>query len=132
MNKNKTIDDLWEELKATDEYAESVINTSQMISQIINSLIKARLDLGLTQEQLAQKVSMKQSAIARLESLRTVPKLDTVINIANALGVKIEARTTTLGKNEHLHKTELAVTQTYSYSANIPENFTYTNVACSW
>lgn len=54
-------------------------------------IIKAwREYLGMTQEQLAEKVNMKQSALARLESGSGKPRDATLIKLATAFGVKPE------------------------------------------
>ena len=51
-----------------------------------------RVKSGLTQRQLAEKCEIKQSAIARMESLQAIPRLDTMIKIARSLNVKIAVR----------------------------------------
>lgn len=48
-------------------------------------LIKARLNKNLTQSELAYRTGLKQSAIARIENQGTLPRLDTVYKIAEAL-----------------------------------------------
>ncbi len=54
-------------------------------------IIKAwREYLGMTQEQLAEKVNMKQSALARLESGSGKPRAATLIKLATAFGIKPE------------------------------------------
>lgn len=50
-------------------------------------LIGARIDAGLTQEELAQRMGTTQSAIARLESGTQIPTLDTLWRLAAVLGV---------------------------------------------
>lgn len=51
------------------------------------ALIQARLAAGLTQQQLADRLGKKQSAIARLETGRHPPRLDTLVEIARATEV---------------------------------------------
>lgn len=60
-----------------------------MITNIINSLISQRHKLGLTQQQLADKTQLTQSVIARFESKKTTPQLNTLLKVANALDCDI-------------------------------------------
>ncbi len=48
-------------------------------------LIKARLNKSLTQNELAYRAGLKQSAIARIENQGSLPRLDTIYKIADAL-----------------------------------------------
>jgi len=61
------------------------------IFEIKKQLIKARLEKGLTQEEIAQKMGTSKSNISRLESLNNTytPNLMTLINYANALNTKL-------------------------------------------
>ncbi len=55
-------------------------------SRIIDSLIQQRHNQGMTQKQLAQSACLTQSVIARLESKKAIPQLDTLLKVASALG----------------------------------------------
>jgi transcriptional regulator with XRE-family HTH domain len=57
--------------------------------QISRAVIKLRLDMGLTQKQLAQKAEVPQSVIARLESGRHLPSLRSLKQIAKKLELHI-------------------------------------------
>lgn len=52
-------------------------------------LIKYRMDHGLTQQQLAERVGTSYSQISRIESGRQKTNLDTLLRIAHALDPKI-------------------------------------------
>lgn len=56
---------------------------------MIRALIDARVQAGLTQEQLAEKMETSQSTIARLESGRTMPSGRTLSRYAKATGTKL-------------------------------------------
>jgi DNA-binding XRE family transcriptional regulator len=58
--------------------------------KIADLLIKLRIEAGLTQAELAKKVGTTQSAIARMESGKVLPKLDNLAKIAKTCGKKIE------------------------------------------
>lgn len=53
---------------------------------IIDRLIEQRHSRGMTQKELAKAASLTQSVIARLESKKTTPQLDTLLRVAAALG----------------------------------------------
>jgi len=57
--------------------------------RIISDFIAARIKKGLTQQQLAQKIGTKQSAIARLESGNVNPSLEFMEKIASVMGYKL-------------------------------------------
>lgn len=62
---------------------------SNECANIIDLLIQQRHNQGMTQKQLAQSASLTQSVIARLESKKAVPQLDTLIKVASALGCNL-------------------------------------------
>ncbi|ROT44316.1 helix-turn-helix transcriptional regulator [Pusillimonas sp. NJUB218] len=53
---------------------------------IARELIAARVRAGLTQTEIAQRMSTTQSTIARLESGRSLPSLRTLARYAEATG----------------------------------------------
>lgn len=55
-------------------------------SELIDLLVAERHRQGMTQKELAQAANLTQSVIARLESKRVIPQLDTLLKIASALG----------------------------------------------
>jgi ribosome-binding protein aMBF1 (putative translation factor) len=59
---------------------------------IATELIRARSRAGLSQTELAARMGTSQSAIARLESGRTLPSAKTLIRFAEATGSKVELR----------------------------------------
>ena len=59
-------------------------------SNIIDNLIVLRKNKGLSQKDLARAANLAQPAIARMESKRTVPQLDTLIKVSEALGYTVK------------------------------------------
>ncbi len=57
---------------------------------IIEQVIRKRLEKGLSQKQLAEKVGTKQSAIARLEGGTTNPSVAFLEKVSKALGGKLQ------------------------------------------
>jgi DNA-binding XRE family transcriptional regulator len=53
---------------------------------LIGKLIEAREEKGLSQRDLAKLSGVKQPAIARLESLKTTPQIDTLFKVLSPLG----------------------------------------------
>lgn len=58
---------------------------SESCTAIIDQLIAERHRQGKTQKQLAEDANLTQSVIARLESKKAVPQLDTLLKVAAAL-----------------------------------------------
>ena len=52
-------------------------------------LKKARLEAGFTQEQVAEKLQTKKSAISRIENHAADIRLSTLVNYAQALGKRL-------------------------------------------
>ncbi len=55
-------------------------------TELIGKLIEARETKGLSQRDLAELSGVKQPAIARLESMRTTPQIDTLFKLLSPLG----------------------------------------------
>lgn len=59
-------------------------------TDIIDKLIEERHIKGLTQKELAIATGLTQSVIARMESKKAVPQLDTLLKITSALDCNVE------------------------------------------
>lgn len=57
---------------------------------LIDQLIAERHRQGKTQRQIAQEAQLTQSVIARFESKKATPQLDTLLKVATALGCSVE------------------------------------------
>lgn len=62
---------------------------SENCSVIIDRLIELRHKQGMTQKDLAKAACLTQSVIARLESKKATPQLDTLLKVATALGYSL-------------------------------------------
>lgn len=56
--------------------------------KLVTMLISRRTELKMTQQQLADKAGYSQPVIARFESCKSVPRLDTYLRIAKALNLE--------------------------------------------
>ena len=57
--------------------------------ELIGKLIEARESKGLTQAQLAEAAGIKQSAVARMETLKVTPQIDTLFKVLTPMGYKL-------------------------------------------
>ena len=60
-----------------------------LFAQIADRVAQRRLEKGLSQRELAELVGTTQSAIARLERGGRPPRIDTLLNIADALDCEL-------------------------------------------
>ena len=82
-----TFDDLWNDKEFISEEEKARI---EFEVSLIGKLIEARESKGITQHELAQMAGVKQSAIARLESMKSTPQIDTLFKILKPLGYTIK------------------------------------------
>jgi ribosome-binding protein aMBF1 (putative translation factor) len=82
-----TLSDLWNDpqLLTPDEKDRIDFEVS-----LIGKLIEAREAKGLTQKELADKAGIKQSAVARLESMKATPQIDTLFKVLRPLGYTLK------------------------------------------
>lgn len=83
-------------MKSWNELDQSIDSISQdrkleidLAAYLIEQIIERRKQLNMTQSELGEKVKMSQSQIARVENHATVPRLNTLIALANALGLEV-------------------------------------------
>ena len=91
--KRKHLDfEVWlkEELKDPNFKAE--FDRQQPEFAVINAIIEARRNKGITQKILAEKIGTKQSVISRLESGRANPSVAFLKKLAQALNSHLEIR----------------------------------------
>ena len=83
--KGSSWDELEKQLFTPQEIAESKARVS-----IINEMIKAREEEGITQKQLEAMSGIKQPVISRMENGTSDPQLSTVLKILNSLGKTLQ------------------------------------------
>lgn len=57
---------------------------------LIGKMIEAREKKGISQRKLAELSGVKQPAIARLESMKTTPQIDTILKLLVPLGYTLK------------------------------------------
>lgn len=85
----RNFEDLKKELLQDPEFKKEY-DALELEYSIITQVIQKRLEKGLTQKQLADKIGTKQSAIARLEGGTTNPSVAFLKKVARALGSKLQ------------------------------------------
>ena len=58
--------------------------------QIMKAMIAARMETGITQQQLSEKTGINQSNLSRIESGASSPTVDMLARIAAGLGKKLK------------------------------------------
>lgn len=85
----KTWNDYKEHVKAIDPIAKTDIEESERIAAIVGAMIEKRNELGISQRELANMCGIPQSSVARIESYKTTPNLDTLLKIMQPLGLAL-------------------------------------------
>lgn len=86
----KTWQDYKSHVKSIDPEAKKDLEEMEAIAALISVLIAQRTAMGLSQRELAAICGMPQSSVARIESLKTTPNLDTLLRIMRPLGLELK------------------------------------------
>lgn len=76
----------WDDTFEKNIFAEEEIQASNLRVAFMTELIKARSEKGITQKQLETLTGIKQPVIARMETGKTSPTLDTILKLLAPLG----------------------------------------------
>lgn len=85
----KTWNDYKNYVKSVDDSSRRQMEEIEEISVIVGAIIEQRQALGLSQRELALRCGIPQSSVARIETLKTVPNLETVLKIMQPLGLRL-------------------------------------------
>ena len=86
----KTWDDYKRHVKDISDQDRRNMEEIEEAAAIVSSLIRRRQELGLSQRALAERCGIPQSSVVRIETMKTRPKLDTLIKITRALNLKLQ------------------------------------------
>lgn len=76
-------------VKTVDPVVGKYIEEIEEQSAIISAVIQKRIELGISQRDLAAICGIPQSSVARIESQVTTPRLDTLLKILCPLGLHL-------------------------------------------
>lgn len=65
---------------------------SRIEFEIAKAIIRARIESGLTQKQLADKLHTRQSVISRVEGANTTPSISFLKRLAAALNITLQVQ----------------------------------------
>lgn len=91
MRKYKTYEEVLAELMKNSEFRKEY-EALRPKYEAISVVIKARLENGLTQKELARRIKTKQANISRFESGKVTPSIPFLQKIARALNMQLEIR----------------------------------------
>ena len=83
------VKDLHKEWMKNPKYVEEY-NKLEPEFALARAFIKARIDAGLTQAELADKMHTKQSVVSRLESGKFLPSISTLKRFAEVTGTRLK------------------------------------------
>lgn len=88
MKNNISINDKCPNI-SSDIFTQDEIIESDLRVALMGELIKARQEKGISQKKLEELSGVKQPIIARLETGKTSPQIDTIIKVLAPLGKKL-------------------------------------------
>lgn len=87
MKKYQTFNEMFNDDKCVTPEDREHINFEVAL---IGKMIEAREAKGLSQRELAEISGIKQPAIARIESMKSIPQVDTLLKVLIPLGYTLE------------------------------------------
>lgn len=85
----KTWNDYKEYASGISPEVKADIEEASELASFVTLIIQRRNELGLTQRELASLSGLQQSSIARLETMKTVPNIETILKIVKPLGLQL-------------------------------------------
>lgn len=83
----KTWSNYKDHVKSIDDVNRFEIEELEMHAKIVSEIIARRNSLGLSQRDLAAICGIPQSSLARIETFKIIPKMDTVLKIMKPIGL---------------------------------------------
>ena len=76
-------------IKSIDALSKKEIEKVESLASIVSAIINKRNEMGLSQRDLAELCGIPQSSVARIETFKTTPNVDTLIKLLQPLGLKL-------------------------------------------
>ena len=86
----KEVNTLSEYLADEERVSREDLEAINLEASLISKMIEAREEQGSSQRELARISGVKQPAIARMESLRSTPQIDTLLKVLVPLGYTLQ------------------------------------------
>lgn len=84
-----TWEDFKKDAKEIDPIVKTDIEEMETLATIVSKIIERRNELGYSQRDLAKLCGLPHSSVARIETCKVMPKVDTLIKIMMPLGLKL-------------------------------------------
>ena len=85
----RTWEDYKNHVKGIDELSKKEIEEIEALASIVSAIIDKRNEMGLSQRDLADLCGIPQSSVARIETFKTTPNVETLIKLLQPLGLKL-------------------------------------------
>ena len=85
----KTWEDFKRQAKQTGGIVQSDIEEMETLAEMVSAIIQKRIELGISQRELAALCGIPQSSVARIESCVVKPNVETLLKIMKPLGLKL-------------------------------------------
>ena len=85
----RTWEDYKNQIKNDNENSRKELEEIEELAAIVSAIIEQRNSMGLTQRDLAELCGIPQSSVARIETFKTSPNIETLIKIMQPLGLKL-------------------------------------------
>lgn len=80
----------WEDVKnSMSAFTDEERLEIDLMADIMSQIIKRRQELGISQRELEKITGIRQEAICRMEKMKNLPQLDTLVKIMKPLGLKL-------------------------------------------
>lgn len=86
----RTWEDYKKYAKKLDPEIKKGIEETEVLASIVSTVIEKRMELGISQRELAEICGIPHSSVARIESYAVKPNVETLIKIMLPLGLTLK------------------------------------------